>query len=69
MVPSAILLLWLGMAIFGPLLDLQPDHIELARILVPPGSEAWMGYDDLGRPLLDRLVAGARTSFLWRCGS
>ncbi|MFZ5594047.1 MAG: ABC transporter permease [Pseudomonadota bacterium] len=66
--PSAILLLWLGMAIFGPLLDLRPDHIELARILVPPGPGAWLGYDDLGRPLLDRLVAGASTSFfvaLW----
>lgn len=66
--PFSILLLWLGMAMLGPLLDLQPDHIELARILVPPGGEAWLGYDDLGRPLLDRLVAGARTSFfvvLW----
>lgn len=66
--PLSILLLWLSMAMFGPLLDLQPDHIELSRILASPGADAWLGYDDLGRPLWDRLVVGARTSFfvaLW----
>lgn len=62
--PTGILLLWLGMAVFGPLFDLQPDHIELSKILAPPGSAAWLGYDDLGRPLLDRLIAGAGTSLL-----
>lgn len=67
-VPAGILLLWVGMVLLAPWLDLQPDHIELSKILAPPGSVAWLGYDDLGRPLLDRLVAGAGTSLfvaLW----
>jgi peptide/nickel transport system permease protein len=43
---------------------LAPDQIELSKILTPPGIGAWLGYDDLGRPIWDRLVTGARTSFL-----
>ena len=68
LLPAGILLLWLSMVVMAPWLNLQPDHIELSRILAPPGSSAWLGYDDLGRPLLDRLVAGAGTSLfvaLW----
>lgn len=52
------------MALFGPLLPLTPNQIELTQILTPPGSGELLGYDDLGRPLLDRLLAGARVSFL-----
>jgi peptide/nickel transport system permease protein len=63
-IAAAVLVLWGLLAIGGPLLPLEPDAIELARILAGPGSDAWLGYDDLGRPILDRLVIGARTSFL-----
>jgi peptide/nickel transport system permease protein len=62
--PTIILLLWLLIAIFGILLPLQPDHITLPNILHSPSAQAWLGYDDLGRPILDRLIMGARTSFL-----
>ncbi len=47
----------------APLLPLNPELIELSKILSGPCNEAWLGYDDLGRPLWDRLVLGARTSF------
>ena len=60
---SIILIIWIAMAVFGPLLPLMPDHIELSQILTPPSDAAWLGYDDLGRPLWDRVVIGARFSF------
>ncbi len=66
--PGAVLLIWFVMAIAGPFFALQPDYIQLDKIIVPPGEGAWFGYDDLGRALGDRVVAGAQTSFfvaLW----
>jgi len=59
---SFILIIWVLMAVFGPLFPLTPDHIELSQILTPPSGAAWLGYDDLGRPLWDRVVIGARFS-------
>jgi ABC-type dipeptide/oligopeptide/nickel transport systems, permease components len=62
--PAFVLLAWCALALGAPLLPLNPEHIELSRILVPPGTDTWLGYDDLGRPIWDRLVVGARTSLL-----
>lgn len=62
-IPLAILILWFLLAVFGPMLPLQPNEVMLLKILQPPSLEAWLGYDDVGRPVLDRLVMGARTSF------
>lgn len=59
-----ILIVWALAALVGPWLDLRPNQIDLPAILAPPGPAAWLGHDDLGRPVLDRLLAGARTSFL-----
>ena len=63
-VPLAILGLWALLGILAPWLPLDPNGIHLARILATPMEAGGFGYDDLGRPLLDRLVAGATTSFL-----
>jgi peptide/nickel transport system permease protein len=63
-VPGAILLAWAVCALLGPVLAGDPNHIELQRILAGPGSEGWLGFDDLGRPVWQRLVVGARTSFM-----
>jgi len=63
-IPTIVLFVWLGVAIIGPWLPLQPEHIILPNILQPPSASEWFGYDDLGRPVLDRLLMGARTSFL-----
>ena len=62
--PVAILLLWLLAALLGPLLSASANRIELEQMLAGPAADAWLGYDELGRPVLQRLVAGARTSFL-----
>jgi peptide/nickel transport system permease protein len=62
--PALILLLWALAALVGPWLPLAPEAIELPRILAGPSPGQWLGADDLGRPVFDRLVMGARTSFL-----
>jgi peptide/nickel transport system permease protein len=62
--PGTILLVWALCALFGPSLVGDPNHIELQRILASPGPAGWLGFDDLGRPVWQRLVVGAQTSFL-----
>ncbi len=62
--PFVILLLWTLSVLLGPLLPLEPDRIDLPNILAAPGLGAWLGSDELGRPVFDRLLAGASTSFL-----
>ncbi|MCC6302720.1 MAG: ABC transporter permease [Gammaproteobacteria bacterium] len=54
---------WLLLACAGLILPLRPDEVDLARILAGPGDGSWLGYDDLGRPLWDRVAVGARYSF------
>lgn len=61
--PWSILTLWFIAACAGPLLPLNPNNIDLSNILSPPGTNAWLGCDDLGRPVLDRLLVGSFTSF------
>lgn len=62
--PSIILISWLLTALLSQVLPLSPDLITLPHILNPPSSSAWLGYDDLGRSIADRLIMGANTSFL-----
>ncbi len=64
---SVVLAGWALVALAAPWLPLHPDRIELPAILNTPGMHAWLGTDDLGRPVLDRLLIGARTSF-WVAG-
>lgn len=52
------------MAIAPLLLPFHPNDVQLEKILLGPGSAAWLGYDDLGRAMWDRLVTGARTSLM-----
>lgn len=66
--PLLIIFVWFLMAVLGPWLPLQPNEIDLTKILVPPDVNNMLGFDDLGRPIFDRLVLGAGTSFtvaLW----
>jgi len=63
-IPLILLFSWCAIALLGPTWPLSPSHIDLTNILSGPGSDAWLGYDDLGRPMGDRLIIGARTSFM-----
>lgn len=60
--PLGVLGLWCALALLGPWLPVQPNQIDLTAVLAQPSPGAWLGHDDLGRPVLDRLVAGARVS-------
>jgi peptide/nickel transport system permease protein len=62
--PLALLGLWALIALLGPWLALEPNRVDLPAILAPPSAGSWLGNDDLGRPVLDRLLLGARTSFV-----
>jgi len=60
----AVIICWCALALLGPLLPLQANEIDLTKILSTPGESSVLGYDDLGRPIFDRIVLGAQTSFL-----
>lgn len=62
--PLFIVSLWAMIACLAPWLPLEPNQIELSQILATPNPQIWLGSDDLGRPVLDRLLIGAQTSFL-----
>ncbi|MGE5153455.1 MAG: ABC transporter permease [Bdellovibrio bacteriovorus] len=62
--PALILALWALLAILAPVLGLDPNRVDLGAILAAPGEGSLLGNDDLGRPVWDRLLMGARTSLL-----
>ncbi len=64
MLPLLVLAGWALLSVLAQHLPLQPDHIQLESILATPGEGALLGYDDLGRSIGDRMIVGARTSFL-----
>jgi len=59
---------WLLMVLLVPVLDLSPNEIILEKILQTADQHSIFGYDDLGRPLFDRLLVGAYTSFIVAIG-
>jgi len=63
-IPILILLSWIAVILLQPLLALNPNDINLEHILGKPGDSTWLGEDDLGRPIADRLLIGAQVSLL-----
>ncbi len=59
-----VLLLWLLMVVIAAVAPLEPNRISLPEILATPSGEHWLGTDDLGRPVLHRLLSGAGISLL-----
>ena len=60
--PGLIMIAWVALACGASVLPLHPDDLLLSKILAAPAGQAWFGYDDLGRPIADRVIMGARTS-------
>ena len=60
--PMTVILVWLLAVLIAKLMPLQPDHIALGHILGSASHQAWLGYDDLGRDVLARLLTGAQIS-------
>ena len=63
-IPVLVLATWALLSLLAQHLPLQPDHIQLESILSAPGEDALLGNDDLGRSIGERMIVGARTSFL-----
>ena len=61
--PIGVVSTWALVAVLAPLLSPDANDVQLARILVAPDFNEWFGFDELGRPVLDRMIQGARTSF------
>jgi len=59
-----VLALWVLVAIVASLVDFQPNQIHLDLILAKPSFGQLLGFDDLGREILPRLLAGAQVSLL-----
>ncbi|MCG7873224.1 MAG: ABC transporter permease [Candidatus Thiodiazotropha lotti] len=62
--PLGVLALWAVAAITGGWVVDSANQIDLQRILMRPGDLGLMGYDDLGRPILQRIWVGAQVSLL-----
>lgn len=62
--PYLLITLWAIAAVVSPWFSEAANSIDLEMILQPPSLSGWLGYDDLGRPIFMRLIAGAQTSFL-----
>jgi peptide/nickel transport system permease protein len=63
----AVLLLFVGMAVFAPLIaDAQGLEVTKATggVLEPPSTHYWLGTDDNGRSIVTLLIWGSRISLL-----
>ena len=65
-VSGLILLTLLGaFSLFAPwLTPYNPDDMDLYNIEAPPGSEHWLGTDEIGRDVFSRLLYGGRVSIM-----
>ena len=59
----SILGFWLLAVCVGQMLGLQANSIDLNAILTSPSLQNWLGADDLGRDILDRILEGVQVSF------
>ena len=55
----AILLFWIGCAIFGRYI-VDPLGDDILNALSPPSAQHWFGTDELGRDMFARVIAGAQ---------
>ncbi len=58
---AAIILFWIGCALFGPMLvPHDPLATDIIAALAPPSGGHWFGTDQLGRDVFSRVIVGAR---------
>jgi len=61
---AIMLVLSLAAPLIAQLRGIDPTATDLLRRLEPPSAQNWLGTDDLGRDLLQRLLDGGRVSML-----
>jgi len=64
LVGLVLTLLVAAVGVLAPLLASDPQHMDVAARLSPPGEPHWFGTDDLGRDVFSRVVFGARLSLM-----
>ncbi len=64
MAGGVIVCLMFLLALAAPFAGHDPGAIDVASRLQPPGSNHWLGTDDLGRDVFARILYGARISLL-----
>jgi peptide/nickel transport system permease protein len=64
----SIVVVWLLMAILGFVIGDSANEVILTQFLTGPSDQAWLGSDELGRPVLERLILGAQTSLFVAMG-
>lgn len=57
-----VLALFIGFALFGPWIVPHDPEATVGRTWVGPSAEFWLGTDNIGRDILSRVIAGARTT-------
>lgn len=57
-----VLGLWVVAVVGFPLWPVEPNAVHLDLMLAGPQAGAWLGYDEVGRAVWDRLLAGAVVS-------
>ncbi len=60
----AMIAVMVVLALAAPLICADPAAVDISRQLQPPGADAWLGTDDLGRDVFARIAYGARISLL-----
>jgi peptide/nickel transport system permease protein len=61
MVGLALVLFWIGVAIFSLFTTMDPYAQDVEAVNSGPSAKHLLGTDDLGRDLLSRVVHGSRT--------
>lgn len=61
---ALILVVWVMLGVSSVLPGLDPNKVSLPELFQPPSATHWLGTDDLGRSLFDRLLSGAGVSLL-----
>jgi peptide/nickel transport system permease protein len=61
---TVLLVLSLAAPLIASLRGIDPATTDLLRRLEPPSAQNWLGTDDLGRDLFQRLLDGGRVSLL-----
>ncbi|WP_373017042.1 ABC transporter permease [Thiomicrorhabdus sp.] len=63
-----IVFAWLLMGLAGFWIGDHADEVVLSQLLMSPNSQVLLGSDELGRPVLERVVLGAQTSLFVAVG-
>lgn len=63
-----IVALWLLMALLGFVIGESANQVSLNQFLASPNASHILGTDELGRPVLERVILGAQTSLFVAIG-